>query len=352
MSPEARKAPKPFAQRYLLALRSWLEGGQEAALAEAFALGREALEQNLGLMDVTHAHQQALLALLPELSAEVRAGKAMTFLSECMGPFEMAQLGFRQTLEELREQRDALVKAESANQELSALIVHDLKNPLTGIVVNVEYVRGEKNLEPDAREALEDALLASGTMRRLLQDLLDVYRGGEAKLPVRPQRVELRPLWESVLRTVGIRAASRNIPIAFEAPEGLTFEADPDLLGRVLTNLVDNALKYAPRQSQVRCTAKLTVGRDEGGHESGREVELAVADSGAGIPERLRESIFERFVQTEDGALRPLSYGLGLRFCRLAVEAHEGRIWVEENPGGGSCFKIALPLKSRNAEGK
>jgi signal transduction histidine kinase len=108
--------------------------------------------------------------------------------------------------------------------------------------------------------------------------------------------------------------------------------ADADLLRRVLENLIDNAIRYAPKQSQVTLSAQI--------HSD--ELELRIADQGQGVPAELRERIFDRFVQLGGDRVAPRTgRGLGLTFCRLAVEAHGGRIYVEDGrPGAVFCIRL------------
>ena len=122
------------------------------------------------------------------------------------------------------------------------------------------------------------------------------------------------------------------------AVEASTLRADPDLLRRVLENLLENALRHAPEETVVRVSITL----------QGDAVEIRVADRGSGVPEAMRESIFERFVQVEsrDRAATRSGRGLGLAFCRLAAEAHGGTIWVEDG-APGAVFCVRLPRGSQ-----
>jgi K+-sensing histidine kinase KdpD len=108
--------------------------------------------------------------------------------------------------------------------------------------------------------------------------------------------------------------------------------ADGDMIKRVLINLLENAIKYTPQGSQVTL----------GGSSKKTEVEMWVQDDGPGIPPAERERIFDKFTRLhKDDTAR--GFGLGLAYCRLAVEAHGGRIWVDGNPDSGACFKFTLP---------
>ena len=111
--------------------------------------------------------------------------------------------------------------------------------------------------------------------------------------------------------------------------------ADPNQIRRVLTNLVDNAIKYSPKGGALTVTAV----------RQNNMVEVSVTDAGPGVAPEERERIFDRFTQAETGGIRPRGFGLGLSYCKLAVEAHNGRIWVEPGPDGvGSRFAFTLPI--------
>jgi two-component system sensor histidine kinase KdpD len=123
-----------------------------------------------------------------------------------------------------------------------------------------------------------------------------------------------------------------------QVPAGLPLvRVDAEMIRRVLVNLLENALKYTPPSSTI------TVGAREAAAQSCRGgVELWVQDTGPGLPPEEHERIFEKFARS-DRSLAARGLGLGLFFCRLAVEGHGGRIWVESEPGAGACFKFTLP---------
>lgn len=112
---------------------------------------------------------------------------------------------------------------------------------------------------------------------------------------------------------------------------------DAEMIKRVLINLLENAVKYSPSESQIILGSQVN---DE-------HVLIWVQDNGSGIPEADQNRIFDKFTRlhSQNG---PRGFGLGLAYCRLAVEANGGRIWVENNPGGGSCFKFTMPVEATN----
>jgi signal transduction histidine kinase len=171
-------------------------------------------------------------------------------------------------------------------------------------------------------------------MNRMIMNLLDIGRSEDGALVPRPEAVAVRALLDEVGAEAARRAADRGQRLVIES-EALEVRADRDLLRRVLENLVDNSLRYSPEGSTVRLEARADAGA----------VELRVRDDGLGVPAAYRERIFEKYVTLDPASSAEVrsSRGLGLVFCRLAVAAHGGRIWVEDNHPRGSTFCVRLP---------
>lgn len=218
-------------------------------------------------------------------------------------------------------------------EEMANMLVHDLRNPL-GVI------RGGLELLQDMIEAEEGKALvemmgrAAGRMRRLVDMLLDIARMEEGGLTLQRELLDVQALAEEAVMEEQPYARLRGIELTNRVLAGLpSVSGDRDMLQRVLINLLDNALNFTPEGGQVWVE----------GRPWARGVEMAVVDTGPGIPLQERERIFEKFTQVRGrhGARR--GSGLGLAFCRLAVEAHGGEIWVEDGPGGvGSRFVMAL----------
>ncbi|HWA71338.1 MAG TPA: hybrid sensor histidine kinase/response regulator [Polyangiaceae bacterium] len=236
----------------------------------------------------------------------------------------------------IRSQRDALVHAQRQKEELSTLIVHDLKGPLTAIYALLGLALRDPALAPETRDSLGEAANASLALHRMILNLLDISRSEDGRLVPRCEEVELAGVVTQVatLFSRSAEAAGQKIVTELRSP-GRVF-ADRDLILRLVENLVENALKYSPANSAI----KIEVLAPEDG-----AVRLSVRDQGRGIPDVHRESIFEKYFQIEPNSVPPLraSRGLGLAFCRLAAEAHGGRIWVEANEPAGSLFFVQLP---------
>lgn len=242
-----------------------------------------------------------------------------------------------QGYELIRAQRDALIRAQRQKEELSALVVHDLKSPLAAIVATADYLASEERLEPDHRQAMRDVLSAAHSMHRMVMNLLDISRSEDGTLVPKLVDVDLQALVAEICHTAKRRAEDEAVTLTYDVGVGVV-RGDKDLLHRMIENLIDNGIRYTPKGKSVDVRAE----RAEDG-----SVELRVSDEGPGVPAEWRERIFDKYVQVggaTNGARH--SRGLGLAFCRLAAEAHGGRIWVEDNRPKGSSFRVRLPSAS------
>jgi signal transduction histidine kinase len=239
----------------------------------------------------------------------------------------------REYFELVRRQRDDLMRLQLQKERLMAFVVHDLKNPVSTVDLLAQVLQRDKKLGPDARETADSIRIEVLNLMRLILNLLDISKSEEGALTISAAPVSLPALVQTLLEGLDVRARAKEIALSQEI-EALDIQADKDLLRRVLENLLDNALRYAPKASRVTVTTRSHPG----------EVELRIADQGHGIPPEMRESIFDRFVQLEhkDRAAPRAGRGLGLTFCRLAVEAQGGRIYVEDGQPG-TVFCIRLP---------
>ena len=224
-----------------------------------------------------------------------------------------------------------------AKDRLTALLVHDFKNPLSAIISNLSLLKrypllAENN---DVRECLADASEASAGLLRMITMLLDISRMEESAMQLHLADVTLGEVIEGSLAGFRAMAAHRKVRVEVGgAPDEMVL-IDRMLIERVLANLVANGLRYAPRGGFIRVTGRSDAGR----------VEIVVENNGPTIPTAMRKAIFDKYGQVEGIAERaPVTRGLGLYFCRLAVEAHGGTISVEDVPSGdGVRFLIELP---------
>lgn len=233
----------------------------------------------------------------------------------------------------LLEKNVALAEADRFRTEMTGLLVHDLKNPLAVIMANLSYIADAlSKAEPSYREALSDTQMATARMNRLITELHELASLEENRLRLRRAPADLGKLITEVAAPRRQLANAKQIKIEVEASVAPPLSLDADLFLRVLENIADNSLRYTPPGGRLRLEAR----------EAAGGAELRVANTGTPIPPELRTVIFEKFGQATPGATRT-NLGLGLYFCRLAVEAHGGKIWVEEAPPFATSFVIRLP---------
>lgn len=225
---------------------------------------------------------------------------------------------------ELKQQRDQLQRLQLQKEQLSEFLVHDLKNPVHAIELLAQRVLRLPQLDDRARDATQRIRAETGGLLRMITNLLDINRADEGQLAPRRERLALPGLIAEVLDELRTRAAANEVELTADV-QLAELDADRDLLYRVLANLVDNAIRHAPAGTAVQVSATA-----DG---------IAIRDAGAGVPPALRDRVFERFVSGTDATRG--NRGLGLAFCKAAVEAHGGRIWIEDG-APGAVFRVRL----------
>jgi signal transduction histidine kinase len=232
----------------------------------------------------------------------------------------------------LKGQRDALLRLQLQKERLTAFVVHDLKNPVAAMDLNAQLLARNAALPEDARGPVTEIRAAARRLGRMILNLLDLSKGDEGKLVARRTAVDVPDLVGRVVREMDAAARDRGVALEIDVHVE-RLQADADLLERALVNLVENAVRHAPRGTAV------VVCVDRGENAS----ELRVSDAGKGIPEAQRASIFDPFVQLEgQGSSNRAGRGLGLAFCRLVAEAHGGQIEVED-AAPGAAFVLTIP---------
>lgn len=236
---------------------------------------------------------------------------------------------------ELAESYRKLQDLERLRDDLTHMIVHDLRTPLTSLLSGLQTVPLVGDLSETQTEMLEIAVEGGQTLLGMINDLLDVEKMEQESVPLDLAPLTAAGLIERATAQVAMLARSSGLTLINQVPMDLPpFWGDEDKLRRTLVNLLGNAIKFTPACGSVTMTAETREG----------EMLFIVRDTGEGIPPEAFERIFEKFGQVENRtAGRKMSTGLGLTFCKLAVEAHGGRIWVESRPGAGSAFFFTLP---------
>lgn len=229
-------------------------------------------------------------------------------------------------LHQLQEQREDLLRT----------IAHDLRTPLSVIQGQAQLLQRLAGRAGDGEQALARSAEAIATnakrMNVMIQDLVDTIRFESGQLRLERSRVDLRSLVERLLGTMAeaLQVDRVRVRIPGDLPPVV---ADPSRLERILTNLLNNALKYSPPGSEVVLSAR----------RRAEEVVVSVADRGPGISPEDLPHLFERFYRAR-GVRKSEGLGLGLYITRMLVEAHGGKIWVKSRPGRGSTFSFTLPI--------
>jgi len=232
------------------------------------------------------------------------------------------------------------IRLEQTREDLTRMIIHDLRNPLSSIMSSLELISTVVHEEtpPIPLDQLFAVARRSGEKLNLLIDsILGLARlqSGRAELARRP--IDVLDMVREAVEQMRPAAASRELSLESCLPETLpVLIGDRDVLQRVLLNLLENALKFTPAGGSVR------VGVSQPDPDS---LLFAVADTGPGIAPEYHEHIFDQFARVYYAEAK--GTGIGLAFCRLAVEAHGGRIWVESALGEGATFKFVLPLNGK-----
>lgn len=239
----------------------------------------------------------------------------------------------------VRAQHQTLVDCQVGREELAALVVHDLKSPITCIVANTQFVLDDPALDSSLCDPLSDVISAAQSMHRMVMNLLDISRSESGALVPKQTHFDLAELLEQVCRGMQRRAKEARKELLFQDIEGARdVHADQDIVRRVLENLVENAIHYTPANTTISVNVSF--------HEAW--VAISVEDQGPGVPLDMRDRIFEKFVQIdppagEDASAHASGRGLGLAFCKLAMQAHGGRIWIEDRLPRGAAFCLQLP---------
>ncbi len=241
-------------------------------------------------------------------------------------------LGWLLALRDLTDER----LLEHMREDMRHTMVHDLRNPLTSIATSLEVLTDEPELlQPHQLKLLQIAQRNSQRMISLVNDILDVSRLESGQMPLNLQTWSLPDLIEDALQVQQVLAHDKNITLENRVPSDLPLvHADESLMRRVLQNLVGNAVKFTPLGGRVALTAELTT------MISAQPIVLvSVQDTGPGIPPELQAQLFQKFVT---GSQKGRGSGLGLAFCKLAVEAHGQQIWVDTLPGQGTIFTFSM----------
>jgi len=301
---------------------------------------------DLRLLRIHKEDFMRLLSDIPSLSVEIMATMSARLRAADTIREATTQASYRleKQVSALKTREQELLDLQRMRQETVDLIVHDLRNPLNVIVNVLELL--DVTLPPAVREdnqqLLEVGHAAYNRMKRLVDTLLDTSRleSGEARLDL--WKTDIAQLIQAAVSSMALSSFQKDVHFVTRIQEALpTVMLDAERIERVVCNLLDNAVKHTPRGA-ITIAAAL----------EGEHIKVSVNDTGPGIPPAERERIFARFTQVEGEETRRRGFGLGLRFCYLAVQAHGGAIWVETGDDGiGSQFVLRCRSETPNLTG-
>lgn len=233
----------------------------------------------------------------------------------------------------IKKQHDALQEILAVREDLSHMMVHDLRNPLASILFSAQILK-HPNLAPERQQEKVDRIIQSGQqLQSLIDSLLLIAKLESGKIVLNLTDADLSEICQSALQDFEAIAAYHNLQLVGDFPDSQqTVKVDMNLFRRVIDNLLSNAIKFSPSDSQIFLkVAYPTPGK----------VKIQIIDSGPGVSEEFKQIIFEKY---EIGNLIQgvSQIGLGLAFCKMAVHAHTGEILVENNYPQGSIFTVEI----------
>jgi len=326
---------------YLEGLTSYVSGSDELELGRAYSMGRAALIDGLGLLEMSELHHETLQVLLGRTAAADREGTvraANVFFNELLSPFEMSLRGYRMANHELQRLNDDLQRQkrelEGANRELETFsysVSHDLRSPLGGVrgLCNLLLEQRGGLLDPTMRRYLLLILESTDKMLRLIDDLLDLARASRTEMQV--AEVDLSAMARDICDRLHNVDPSRDVQFVIEP--GAVAQGDARLMGVLLDNLLRNAWKFTAKRSAALI--------EFGWRAEDRGTVFHVRDNGAGFDENQRSKLFRPFSRLHSNTDFE-GTGIGLTTVQRVVQRHGGEIWAKGAVGLGATFYFTL----------
>ncbi|MDP2870380.1 MAG: sensor histidine kinase [Methyloversatilis sp.] len=243
---------------------------------------------------------------------------------------------------ELRAANDQLKSLDRLKDDFMSSVTHELRTPLTSIRALSELMVDDPAMDVEQRQHFLGIIVAeTERLSRLVNQVLDMAKIESGHAEWHNTDVDLRALVEQAMETTQEVFRERGSTVVLQAPEHMrTLRADPDRLTQVVLNLLSNAAKFVPRGSG-RVVVRM--------HTDGRGITVDVHDNGPGVPPDQQKLVFEKFHQGGDGITRPQGTGLGLPISRQIVEHFGGHMWLEADPGQGTCVSFHLPWNAQES---
>ena len=245
---------------------------------------------------------------------------------------------------QLQQERDDLAAQLRFRDQIIAMLAHDIRNPLTAASIAVETLEianrpstddSDRYVTPAMRtKLLHQARTQLRNMNMMITDILEATRGHQAGIEIKPIALDLACVCAEVVQALASKMAEKDQHLTTDIPSDLPLVyGDPDRLKQVISNLLDNAIKYSPSSGTIDLSIL---------HRTAQKIQVSISDNGPGIPDVSRNHIFEEHYRLKRDEAQQ-GYGIGLSVCQQIVRAHYGQIWVDSVPGQGSCFNFTLP---------
>ena len=294
--------------------------------------------------DATSDIPVIFISALNELEDKVRGFEvgAVDFITK---PFQEGEvlarlethLTIRNQRRQIADQLEQLRQLEILRENLAQMIVHDLNNPLHGILGFIQLLRQEiAEIDNDKIDRYASSIETSVKWSvDMIRAILDVGKIESGEMQINPKDIDIAAILDEMCRGIEPLTRDKNLTVEIDCAEDIgTFSADRDLFRRILVNIVGNAIKFSPENGTISVAV----------HDEPDAALIEVRDQGPGIPDEYRETIFEKYGQVQSHEVgRKYSTGLGLAFCKLAVEAHGGTIGVACEGDSGSTFWLRMP---------
>ncbi len=244
----------------------------------------------------------------------------------------------------LKREKEQLQAQLKFKDRIIAMLAHDLRNPLTAVSLALETLEStQKTVKSECAKSsptlverlIKQARYQVCVIDRMITDILERPRGKSTKLQIQPEKLDLGALCYEVKMQFRDRLKSKDLQLRTDIPSDLPLVyADRERIRQVIVNLLDNAIKYTPKEGEIQVIIL---------DRTTQKVQVTVCDSGPGIPKENRDRIFEDSFRLKRDELKE-GYGIGLALCRRIILSHYGKIWVDSSPNNGSCFHFTLPV--------
>ncbi|GEM_PF-3411469 len=321
-----------FKKEYSAALSTYLTRGGEDALARSYELGRRALAAGRGLIELMEIHQRAFRMYLAGdgMSADIQARISLEgqFLREAIASFEITHRGYVESTDAIRQ-----------TLQFGLVLGHELRAPLTSVKASAGML---KELLDDRRDAtalklVENIQAGAASLQERVDELVDLVGLQSGTFSIAPVPVEMFPLLRGICQRLEPEVAGSGIEFRVDIrPDLPEVRVDPERIEQVLSNLVQNAVKYAWEGKAIDLKAGVT----------GDRLEISVQDYGPGISAWDRTRVFQPFVRASQNGPKTHGLGVGLALCQAIVQGHGGTISLKSEEGLGTLITVSLPVMS------